>query len=75
MDFPKTKKMLDLRIGDVFIENGFTYVVIAVPYDGVVWVTKPEFVNKEDIYGYTSAALLQYEPDDEVIVLNKDKHI
>lgn len=73
MDFPQTKKMRDLRIGDVFIENGFTYVVIAVPYDGVVWVTKPEFVNKEDIYGYTSAALLQYEPDDEAEVIGQDE--
>lgn len=68
-------KMSDLRIGDVFIKDGFTYVAIADAHDGAVWVTKPEFVNKEDIYGYTSAALLQYKPDDEVIVLNKDKHI
>ena len=68
-------RMSDLRTGDVFIKDGFTYVVIADPHDGAVWVTKPEFVNKEDIYGHTSAALLQYKPDDEVIVLNKDKHI
>jgi hypothetical protein len=73
MDFPKTKKMCDLRIGDVFIRDIFTYVVINYPYYGTVWVTTPEFVNEDDIYGYTSAILLQYKPDEQVKVIGQDE--
>lgn len=58
------KKMRDLRAGDVFVRDDFTYVAIADPYYGTVWVTTPEFVNEEGVYSYTSAALLQYEQDD-----------
>lgn len=39
------KKMCDLKTGDVFVRDGFTYVAIADPYYGTVWVTKPEFVK------------------------------
>lgn len=74
MDFPQTKKMCDLRIGDVFIRDIFTYVVINYPHCGTVWVTMPEFVKEDDIYGYTSAILLQYKPDDKVKVINKVEH-
>lgn len=73
MDFPKTKKMCDLRIGDVFIRDIFTYVVINYPYYGTVWVTTPEFVNEDDVYGYTSAILLQYKPDEQVKVIGQDE--
>ena len=73
MDFPRTKKMRDLRIGDVFVRDDFTYAAIADPYYGTVWVTTPEFISEEGVYGYTSAALLQYEPDDEVRVIDKDE--
>ena len=73
MDFPQTKKMRDLRIGDVFVRDDFTYATIADPYYGTVWVTTPEFISEEGVYGYTSAALLQYEPDDEVRVIDKDE--
>lgn len=67
------KKMRDLITGDVFVRDGFTYVAIADPYYGTVWTTKPEFVNEKGIYSYTSVALLQYEPDDEVEVTGKDE--
>lgn len=50
-----------------------TYVAIADPYYGTVWVTKPEFVNENGVYSYTSAALLQYEQDDEAEVIGKDE--
>ena len=73
MDFPQTKKMRDLRTGDVFVRDGFTYVAIADPYYGTVWVTAPEYVNEEGVYGYTSAALLQYEPDDEAEIIGQDE--
>lgn len=73
MDFPQTKKMRDLRIGDVFVRDDFTYVAIADPYYGTVWVTMPEFVNEEGVYSYTSAALLQYEPEDEAEVIGHDE--
>lgn len=73
MDFPQTKKMRDLRTGDVFVRDDFTYVAIDDPYYGTVWVTTPEYVNEEGVYGYTSAALLQYEPEDEVRVIDKDE--
>ena len=66
------KKMRDLRAGDVFVRDGFTYVAIADPYYGTVWVTKPEFINEEGVYSYTSAALLQYEPEDEAEVIGQD---
>lgn len=73
MDFPQTKKMRDLRTGDVFVRDDFTYVAIADPYYGTVWATKPEFVNEKGVYSYTSAALLQYEPDDEAEVIGHDE--
>ena len=74
MDFPQTKKMRDLRTGDVFVRDNFTYVAIADPYYGTVWVTTPEFVNEYGAYSYTSAALLQYEPEDEAEVIGQDEH-
>lgn len=67
------KKMRDLRAGDVFVRDDFTYVAIADPYYGTVWVTTPEFVNEEGVYSYTSAALLQYEPEDEAEVIGQDE--
>lgn len=67
------KKMCDLRTGDVFVRDDFTYVAIADPYYGTVWVTTPEFVNEEGVYSYTSAALLQYEPEDEAEIIGKDE--
>lgn len=67
------KKMRDLRAGDVFVRDDFTYVAIADPYYGTVWVTKPEFISEEGVYGYTSAALLQYEPEDEAEVIGHDE--
>lgn len=67
------KKMCDLKTGDVFVRDGFTYVAIADPYYGTVWVTKPEFINEEGVYSYTSAALLQYEPEDEAEVIGHDE--
>ena len=73
MDFPQTKKMRDIRTGDVFVRDDFTYVAIADPYYGTVWVTKPEFINEEGVYSYTSAALLQYEPEDEAEVIGHDE--
>lgn len=73
MDFPQTKKMRDLRTGDVFVRDDFTYVAIVDPYYGTVWVTKPEFINEEGVYSYTSAALLQYEPEDEAEVIGHDE--
>lgn len=66
-------KMSDLSTGDVFIKNGFTYVVIADPHDGAVWVTTTKYVNEKDVYGYTSAILLQYKPEDKVKVIGKDE--
>ena len=73
MDFPQTKKMRDLRTGDVFVRDDFTYVAIADPYYGTVWVTKPEYVNEKGVYSYTSAILLQYEPEDEAEVIGHDE--
>lgn len=67
------KKMRDLRTGDVFVRDGFTYVAIADPYYGTVWVTTPEFISEEGVYSYTSAALLQYEPEDEAEVIGQDE--
>lgn len=67
------KKMRDLRAGDVFVRDGFTYVAIADPYYGTVWVTKPEFVNENGVYSCTSAALLRYEPEDEAEVTGRDE--
>lgn len=67
------KKMRDLRAGDVFVRDDFTYVAIADPYYGTVWVTTPEFVNEEGVYSYTSAALLQYEPEDAAEVIGQDE--
>lgn len=67
------KKMCDLKTGDVFVRDGFTYIAIADPYYGTVWVTKPEFVNENGVYSYTSAALLQYEPEDEAEVIGQDE--
>ena len=67
------KKMRDLKTGDVFVRDGFTYVAIADPYYGTIWVTKPEFVNEEDEYSYTSAALLQFAPDDEAEFVGQDE--
>ena len=62
------KKMCDLRAGDVFVRDGFTYVAIADPYYGTVW-----FTNEKGVYSYTSAALLQYEPEDEAEVIGQDE--
>lgn len=73
MSFPYQKKMRDLESGDVFVRDGVTYVAIAEPYYGTVWVTKPEFVNEKGAYSYTSATLLQYEPDDEAEVIGQDE--
>ena len=73
MSFPYREKMNNLRTGDVFVRDDFTYVAIADPYYGTVWVTTPEDVNEEGVYGYTSAALLQYEPDDEAEVIGQDE--
>lgn len=73
MDFPKTKKMSDLRIGDVFVRDIFTYVVVNYPHYDTVWVTTPELVNEDDVYGYTSAILLQYKPDEQVKVIGRDE--
>lgn len=67
------KKMRDLITGDVFVRDSVTYVAIADPYYGTLWVTKPEFVNEKGVYSYTSADLLQYEPDDEAEVIGKDE--
>lgn len=67
------KKMRDLRTGDVFVRGGLTYVAIADPYYGTVWVTKPEFVNENGVYSYTLADLLQYKPEDEVEVIGQDE--
>ena len=67
------KKMCDLKTGDVFVRDGFTYVAIADPYYGTVWVTKPEFVNENGVYICTSADLLQYKPDDEAEVIGQDE--
>lgn len=67
------KKMRDLRTGDVFVRGGLTYIAIADPYYGTVWVTKPEFVNENGVYSYTSAALLKYEPEDEAEVIGHDE--
>lgn len=75
MSFPYREKMNNLRTGDVFVRDDFTYVAIADPYYGTVWVTTPEYVNEEGVYGYTSAALLQYEPEDEVRVIDKDERL
>lgn len=69
------KKMRDLRAGDVFVRDDFTYVAIADPYYGTVWVTKPESVNEEGVCSYTSAALLQYEPEDEAEVIGQDERL
>lgn len=65
--------MRDLRTGDVFVRGGLTYVAIADPYYGTVWVTTPELANEEGAYSYTSAALLQYEPEDEAEVIGQDE--
>lgn len=73
MSFPYREKMNNLRTGDIFVRDDFTYVAIADPYYGTVWATKPEFVNEKGVYSYTSAALLQYEPDDEAEVIGKDE--
>lgn len=73
MDFPQTKKMRDLRIGDVFVRDIFTYVVINYPHYGTVWVTTPELVNEDAVYGYISAILLQYKPDEQVKVIGRDE--
>lgn len=73
MSFPYREKMNNLRTGDVFVRDGFTYVAIADPYYGTVWVTKPEYVNEEGVYSYTSATLLQYEPEDEAEVIGQDE--
>lgn len=73
MSFPYREKINNLRTGDVFVRDDFTYAAIADPYYGTVWVTTPEFISEEGVYGYTSAALLQYEPDDEVRVIDKDE--
>lgn len=73
MSFPYQKKMRDLESCDVFVRDGFTYVAIADPYYGTVWVTKPEYVNEKGVYSYTSATLLQYELDDEAEVIGKDE--
>lgn len=67
------KKMRDLRAGDVFVRDDFTYIAIADPYYGTVWVTKPEFVNENGVYSYTSADLLQYKPDDKAEVIGQDE--
>lgn len=67
------KKMRDLRTGDVFVRGGLTYVAIADPYYGTVWVTKPEFVNENGVYSYTLADLLQYKPEDEAEVIGQDE--
>ena len=67
------KKMCDLKTGDVFVRDGFTYIAIADPYYGTVWVTKPEFVNENGVYNYTSADLLQYKPDDKAEVIGQDE--
>lgn len=67
------KKMCDLKTGDVFVRDGFTYIAIADPYYGTVWVTKPEFVNENGVYSYTSADLLQYKPDDKAEVIGQDE--
>lgn len=67
------KKMCDLKTGDVFVRDGFTYVAIADPYYGTVWVTKPEFVNENGVYSCTSADLLQCKPDDEAEVIGQDE--
>lgn len=73
MDFPQIKKMCDLRIGDVFVRDIFTYVVVDYPHYDTVWVTVPELVNEDDVYGYTSAILLQYKPDEQVKVIGRDE--
>lgn len=67
------KKMCDLKTGDVFVRDGFTYIAIADSYYGTVWVTKPEFVNENGVYSYTSADLLQYKPDDKAEVIGQDE--
>ena len=67
------KKMRDLRTGDVFVRGGLTYVAIADPYYGTVWVTKPEFVNENGVYSYTLADLLQYKPEDEAEGIGQDE--
>lgn len=67
------KKMRDLRTGDVFVRGGSTYVAIADPYYGTVWVTKPESVNGNGVYSCTSVDLLQYKPEDEAEVIGKDE--
>lgn len=73
MDFPQTKKMSDLRTGDIFVRNDFTYIAIADTFNDAIWVTTTKYVNEKDVYGYTSAILLQYKPDDKVKVIGKDE--
>lgn len=73
MSFPHREKMNNLRTGDIFVRGGLTYVAIADPYYGTVWVTKPEFVNENGVYSYTLADLLQYKPEDEVEVIGQDE--
>ena len=73
MSFPHREKMNNLRTGDIFVRDGFTYVAIDDPYCGTVWVTKPELANEEGAYSYTSAALLQYEPEDVVEVIGQEE--
>ena len=65
--------MRDLRTGDVFVRDDFTYVATDDPHYGTVWVTTPEFVNEDGVYSYTSAALLQYEPEEEAEVIGRDE--
>lgn len=67
------KKMRDLETGDIFEREGFTYVAIADPYYGTVWATKPEYVNEEGVYSYTSALLLKFNPEDEIRIVGKDE--
>lgn len=68
-------KMSDLRIGDIFVRDGFTYVAIADSLNGTIWVTIPKYVNEEGAYSYTSAALLQYESEDDVEVIGLDERL
>ena len=67
------KKMRNLKVGDVFRKDGFAYTAIAAPYYGTIWATRPEFVNAEGHYSYTTAILLKFQPDEEAYVFNRDE--
>ena len=53
--------MKNLKNGNVFEKDGVVEIALSDAYNDYIWTTTPNHYDKDGMYTYTSAALLQIE--------------